>query len=554
MTWSQEYNPLRHATASTVVAALPVAALLGGIALGRMRIHQAALLGLTVALAVAVGVYGMPPRLAAAATAYGAAYGLFPIGWIILNLMFLYQLTVEKGHFAILRGSLATLAPDPRVQVILIAFSLGAFFEGAAGFGTPVAVTAAILIQLGFRPLLASGLSLIANTAPVAFGGLGSPIIALSKVTGISELTLSAMIGRQLPFFSLIIPFWVVGALAGFRGMWEVWPAALTAGLAFAIPQYLVANFHGPWLVDIISAMCSLLAVAVLLRYWRPQGQWKMAAADQIAVPASASSERYSGRQIFQAWLPWLLLTACLFVWGLPDVKAWLNGWTPKDWPVPGLHGAVLRGPPIAPPSGAGVAESGEPARFVRNWLSATGSGILFSALLAGGVMGLRPGRMLRLYGETLVKVRFSLLTIAAMLALGYVTRFSGTDATLGLALAKTGRLYPFFGTLLGWLGVALTGSDTASNVLFGSLQKITAGQLGISPTLMAAANSSGGVMGKMVDAQSIVVASTATQSYGEEGRILRFVLLHSLILAALMGLLVFLQAYVWPFTEMVPR
>ncbi len=551
MNWAQQYDPLHNALGSTLVAALPVILLLGGITVGRLRIHVAALLGLVAALAVAILVYGMPVRLAAATTVFGAAYGLFPIGWIILNLMFLYQLTVEKGYFMILRSSLATLAPDPRLQVILIAFSLGAFFEGAAGFGTPVAVTSAILIQLGFRPLMASGLSLIANTAPVAFGGLGTPILALSKVTGISELTLSAMIGRQLPWFSLIIPFWVVWAMAGFRGMLEVWPAALTAGLAFAIPQYLVANYHGPWLVDIISAMVSMIAVAVLLRWWRPRRIWPLDGQDQASVaPLTAG---YSGKMILRAWTPWLLLTAFLFVWGLPVVKATLNRWSPADFPVPGLHQAIVRTPPVAPVPTAEHPAKPEPALFVRNWLSATGSGILFSAVVAGLVMGLSPARMARIYWETLVRVRFSLITIAAMLALGYVTRFSGTDATLGLALAKTDRLYPFFGTLLGWLGVALTGSDTASNVLFGSLQKITADQLGISPTLMAAANSSGGVMGKMVDAQSIVVASTATNWYGHEGSILRYVFFHSLALAGLMGLLVFLQAYVFPFTRMVP-
>src|SRR5689334_21345826 len=276
MTWTQNYDPLGNAALSTIVAALPVVVLLGSIAILRMRIHLAALLGLGVALAVALFAYHMPIRAAAATTVYGAAYGLFPIGWIILNLIFLYQLTVDKGLFAVLRGNLASLAPDPRIQVILIAFSFGAFFEGAAGFGTPVAVTAAILIQLGFRPLAASGLSLIANTAPVAFGALGTPIIALSKVTGIDEFTLSQMVGRQLPFFSLLVPFWVVWAMAGFRGLLGVWPAALTAGLAFAIPQYLISNFHGPTLVDIVASICSIAATTVLLKFWQPKKRWEL--------------------------------------------------------------------------------------------------------------------------------------------------------------------------------------------------------------------------------------------------------------------------------------
>ena len=553
MTWAQHYDPLGNPALSTLVAAVPVVVLLGSIAGLRMRIHFAALLGLGVALAVAVFVYGMPIRLAAMTTALGAAYGLFPIGWIILNLIFLYELTVQKGHFLVLRRSLARLAPDPRIQVILIAFSLGAFFEGAAGFGTPVAVTAAILIQLGFRPLAASGLSLIANTAPVAFGALGTPILALSKVTGISEVTLSAMVGRQLPFFSLIVPFWVVCAMAGFRGAFEVWPAALVAGAAFAIPQFLISNFHGPWLVDIVASVCSMLAVAVLLRFWQPSRRWEVEDGKlRIENSAEIDREPATSARIAQAWLPWALLSLFVFVWGVPIFKAAVDH-ASFQFHVPLLDKAVLRVPPVVPSSTPQNPTKPEDAIFVLNWASATGTGILAAALVAGLVMGFKAKELSVVYARTIVRVRFSLITIAAMLALGYVTRYSGTDATLGLALARTGRLYPFFGTLLGWLGVALTGSDTASNVLFGSLQKITAGQIGISPTLMAAANSSGGVMGKMVDAQSIVVATTATNWYGHEGEILRYVFFHSLALAALVGVLVFFQAYVVPFNQMVP-
>ncbi len=552
MIWSQNYDPLGNAALSTLVAALPVVVLLGAIAALRIRIHLAALMGLGMALGVAVFAYHLPLKLAAATTVYGAAYGLFPIGWIILNLIFLYQLTVEKGYFTILRGSLETLAPDPRIQVILIAFSLGAFFEGAAGFGTPVAVTAAILIQLGFRPLAASGLSLIANTAPVAFGALGTPIIALSKTTGLSELALSAMVGRQLPFFSLIVPFWVVWAMTGFRGMLGIWPAALTAGLAFAIPQFLVSNFIGPSLVDIVASLSSMAAVALLLRFWRPAELWKLPENDGGRTPPAKLI--HNGQSVARAWAPWILLSVVVFVWGLPWMKGALNSISAPEFAVAGLHHAILRVPPVVAPPTPDHPVRPETALFLLNWLSATGTGILAAALLAGILMGFNVGQMLRIYGMTLWRVRYSLITIAAMLALGYVTRYSGTDATLGLALAKTGRLYPFFGTLLGWLGVALTGSDTASNVLFGGLQRITAEQTGISPILMAAANSSGGVMGKMVDAQSIVVASTATNWYGHEGSILRYVFFHSLALAMLMGILVLLQAYVFPFTQMVVK
>src|SRR5687767_6963596 len=335
MEWLQNYDPLGNAWLSTLVAAVPIVVLLGLIAILEVRIHLAALIGLAAALAIAIGVYGMPMKAAGATTAYGAAYGLFPIGWIILNLMFLYQLTVQKGLFAVLRSSLAGLAPDPRVQVILIAFSFGAFFEGAAGFGTPVAVTAAILIQLGFKPLAASGLSLIADTAPVAFGALGTPIIALSGVTGIDEITLGAMAGRQLPFFSVIVPFWVVAAFAGLRGMLEVWPAALVAGVAFAVPQFLVSNFHGPWLVDIVASICSILALLVLLKFWQPKTLWKLEpiddAAQKLGVPPSGGSAleppvtTYPREKIIAAWVPWLLLSVLVFIWGLPDLKKALN-------------------------------------------------------------------------------------------------------------------------------------------------------------------------------------------------------------------------------------
>jgi len=555
--WTQNYDPLHNALLSTTLSAVPVVVLLSSIAVFKMRIHYAALLGLAVALAVAVFAYRMPVQSAAATTAFGAAYGLFPIGWIILNLIFLYQLTVRKGLFEVLRGSLATLAPDPRIQVILIAFSFGAFFEGAAGFGTPVAVTAAILIQLGFKPLAASGLSLIANTAPVAFGGLGTPIVMLAKVTGIDEVTLSAMVGRQLPFFSVLVPFWVVWAMSGFRGMLGVWPAALTAGVCFAVPQFIVSNYHGPWLVDIVASLCSMAGLVGLLQVWRPRGEPENSQTSRTGQAGQTERGVVAGHtasKLWQAWIPWLLLSVIVFVWGVPAVKGGMNAFSEPLFKVRYLHNAVMRSPPVVPPPTPEKPTKPEEAVFRLSWLSATGTGILVAAILAGLLMEFSLAEMARTYWHTLKLVRFSLLTIAAMLALGYVTRYSGTDATLGLALAKTGPLYPFFGTLLGWLGVALTGSDTASNALFGSLQKITANQLGLSPTLMAAANSSGGVMGKMIDAQSIVVASTATNWYGHEGEILRYVFFHSLALAALVGILVFLQAYVAPFTGMVVR
>jgi len=553
--WSQNYDPLKSPVLSTLVAAVPVVVLLGSIAAFRVRIHAAALMGLGIAAIIAAAVFHMPGKALAATTIYGAAFGLFPIGWIVLNIIFLYQLTVKQGLFDILRDNLARVAPDPRIQVILIAFSFGAFIEGVAGFGAPVAITAAILIQLGFKPLHASGLALIANTAPVAFGSLGIPITTLEQVTGLDALRISAMVGRQLPFFSLLIPFWAVAAFAGWRAMWGVWPAALTAGLAFAVPQFLVSNLHGPWLVDTLSGTCSIGALLSLLRWWQP-APFPTETSDREPTGSGPAGEpvleqsrprSWSPQERIRAWSPWLILTAFILIWGLPPVKRNLDRLFAPTITMPWLHNIVQRVPPVAL-EGA----KPEPAQFRFNLLSATGTGIFLAALAAGGVMGFTPRGLARIYLESFWRIRFSLLTIAAMLALGTLTKYSGADATLGLALARTGSLYPFVGTLLGWLGVALTGSDTASNVLFGSLQRITAEQTGLSPILMTAANSSGGVMGKMVDAQSIVVASTATNWYGHEGSILRYVFFHSLALAVLMGLLVLLQAYVYPFTRMV--
>jgi lactate permease len=556
--WSQVYDPFGNPWLSTVMASAPIVVLLGALGVLRMRAHTAALAGLAVALLVAIAAYGMPAGLAVRAATLGAAFGLLPIGWIVLNIIFLYQLTNEHGLFRTLQLSIANVTADRRLQLLLIAFAFGAFFEGAAGFGTPVAVTGAILIGLGFSPLAASGLSLIANTAPVAFGAMGTPVIALAGVTGLPIEDLSAMIGRQLPFFSVLVPLWLIVAFAGWRGAIEVLPAILVTGVAFAVPQYLVSNLHGPWLVDVIAAICSMSALVLFLRVWQPRRLWTATNRAEAGQPMPASSppgaatSEESGvasitpPQLRAAWLPWIILSVIVFLWALPQSKALLDGLSSFKIPVPGLHLSIERVPPV-------VAEaSAEAAVYSFNWLSATGSGVFAAAVIAGLIMGVGVGALARTYWRTLRLVKHSLLTIAAMLALGYLTRYSGLDATLGLAFAHTGVLYPFFSAMLGWLGVALTGSDTASNVLFGSLQRITAEQLGLSPTLTAASNSSGGVMGKMIDAQSIVVASTATRWYGHEGDILRYVFFHSIALASLVGLLVMLQAYVPPFTQMV--
>lgn len=551
MTWTQIYDPFNNPWLSTAAAALPIIVLLGAIAIFEIKAHWAAMLGLAAALVVAIAGFGMPVSMAGMSAAYGVAFGLLPIGWLVLSIIFLYQLTNEKGEFEVLQRSISSLSDDRRLQLLFIAFSLGAFFEGAAGFGTPVAVTAAMLIGLGFSPLAASGLSLIANTAPVAYGALGTPVIALAAVTGLDLQALSGMIGRQLPFFSLLVPFWLIWAFVGFRRMTEIWPAILMAGVSFAVPQYLVSNFHGPWLVDVVAAITSMICLWAFLRVWQPkrvlrempEGFGKAEADEEHEHQA----DKTSPAAVARAWMPWIILSLFVFAWGTPQVKAWLDGIWIGRLPVEGLHNLVLKAPPV-------VAKlSPEPAVYAFNILSAAGSGIFLSALLSGLLLGYSPLGLARVFGKTLVLVRYSLLTIACMLALGFVTKYSGTDATLGLAMAKTGVLYPFFGVMIGWLGVALTGSDTSSNVLFGGLQKISAEQLGLSPTLMAAANSSGGVMGKMIDAQSIVVASTATKWYGHEGTILRFVFFHSLALAVLVGCLVLGQAYLWPLKLLVP-
>jgi lactate permease len=542
--WTQAYDPMGHWWLSTIIAALPVVVLLGALALFRVKAHWAALLGLATSEIVAIAVFGMPGSMAFKATVLGACYGLFPIGWIILNVIFMYDMSVTTGRFKVLQDSMTGITQDRRLQLLLIAFSFGAFFEGAAGFGTPVAVTAAILIGLGFKPLQASGLSLIANTAPVAYGAIGTPIIALAGVTGLDLLKLSAMVGRILPFFSVIVPFWLIWAFAGFEGMIEVWPAVAVAGIFFAIPQYLVSNYHGPWLVDVVAAMISMAAVIVLLMVWQPKKIWGFEGVE--AGREARAKHGHSTGAVVRAWIPWAILSVLVFLWGLPSVKKALDGLSIVKHTVAGLDKMILRVPPVVAKPAA------EGAVFTFNWITATGSGVLLAAIIAGFVMGLGPIAILKQYGKTFYKVRFSLITIAAMLAIGYMTRYSGLDATMGLAFARTKSFYPFFGTMLGWLGVALTGSDTASNVLFGSLQKISAVQVGVSPILMSAANSAGGVMGKMIDAQSIVVASTATEWYGHEGDILRFVFFHSIALAALVGVLVYLEAYVSPFTRLV--
>ena len=551
MTWQQVYDPFGNMIVSTVLAAVPVVVMLVCLGFLHIKAHIAAGLGLLAAVLVAVFAYGMPAGMAGMAAMYGGFTGLLPIGWIVLNIIFLQQLAEQNGSFKILQDSLSGITEDRRLQLLLIAFCFGAFFEGAAGFGTPVAVTAGILIGLGFSPLAASGLSLIANTAPVAFGALGTPVITLAKVHGYDLMELTAMIGRQLPLFSLLVPFWLIWAFAGRKAMMEIWPAILVTGLSFAIPQFLVSNFIGPELVDIIAAIISMVSLVLFLRVWQPKKVWTSTSLkgherDSGEAKPPTPVVRHARAELIRAWTPWAILTVFVFVWGLPPMKAFLNGLFAPSFPIAGLDKLIEKMPPVVPKP------TKEGAVYVLGLLSATGTGILLAAIVGALVMKYKPVEIVRTFLRTLWLVRYSLMTIVLMLGLGTLTRYSGTDTTLGLAFANTGVFYPFFGTLMGWIGVAMTGSDTASNVLFGGMQRVAAEQLGLSPNLMGAANSSGGVMGKMIDAQSIVVASTATRWFNHEGDILRYVFFHSIALACLVGLFVTMQAYVWPFTLMV--
>lgn len=542
--WAQSYDPAHHWLLSAIWAALPLLVLLvlmGGL---RLKGHLAALTGMAAALVIALLVFRMPASMALLATGYGAAYGLFPICWIVFPVLFMYQLVTRAGRFTLLQDCLLGVTADSRLQLVLIAFCFGAFFEGAAGFGTPVAVCGTLLIGLGFAPLEAASLALLANTAPVAFGALGTPIVALHGVTGLDTLLLGRVIARIIAPFCLIIPFWLIWAFAGFRRMLEVWPALLVAGGAYGTSLIFIATFHGPWLVDVLSASASIIALVLFFRIWKPRRVLNASLKEITDDPCPPLTRD----ALIRTALPWVIFMACIILWGIPRFSAWLDTIGTFPIHVHGLDQMVLRTPPAVP------APAAEAAVFNLNLLSATGTGIFVAALLASISMKLSLRDLAASFIETLVMIRYTLVTVAALMAIGFIMRYSGMDATLGLAFARTGVLYPFFGTLIGWIGTASTGSDTSSNVLFGSLQKLTAQQLGLSPYLMSSANSAGGVMGKMIAPQSIVVATTATETYGSEGSILRRVFLHSIVLACLVGLFVSLLAY-WPaFTRLVLR
>jgi len=561
----QTYDPLGNPWLSTLVAGLPIFVLLYFLAIhphrdsaGRRHLGieapKAGALGALTAILVAMFLVGMPWMYAVSAWFNGAAFGMLGIGWIVVAAMFLYTMTLITGRFEIVKESITGLSADRRIQAILIAFSFGAFIEGAAGFGTPVAIAGAMMVGLGFSPISSAVLCLIANTAPVAFGALGTPIVTLAAVTDLPKDALSAMAGRQLPPFSLLIPLWLTAAMVFMnKGKWrdvtEVWPAILVAGGSFAATQFYVSNYIGPELTDILGGIISMASLAGLMLVWKPKRSFLL----EGDTPVHKTGERvakHSTRETVQAWIPWAILTLVVFFWGLPPVKAALNKVT-ISFPWPYVHGLVFRTPPVVPKVEL------ERAMFNFNWLAAPGTGVLVAALATGLFLGLSKDQWVHAVRRTAQRMKVPLLTIGLVLGLGYVTRYSGTDAILGLAFTKTGVLYPFFAAVLGWLGVFLTGSDTSSNALFGSLQKITAQQLNLDPVLITSANSTGGVMGKMIDAQSIVVATAAcyedrTEGANAVGPIFRKVVWHSIALVILMGILILLQA--GPLSWMIPE
>ena len=554
MTWTQVYDPFGHWWLSTLVAAIPILVLLTLLAGFRVRPHLCAMAGAAAAIIIAIVAFGMPPRLAVISFLYGGAFGFLKIVWIVIAAVFLYDISVDTGQFEIMKQSIAAITPDRRLQVLLVAFAFGAFLEGAAGFGAPVAIAGAFMIGLGFRPFQAAVLNLIANTAPVAWGAIGTPVHTLAAVTALPESDLSAMVGRILPWTALIVPFWLVRTFVSWSETFEVFPAILVVGISFAGMQYFWSNHVDSNLVDIAAGIASIIATLLFLRVWQPKRIWRFEderGEDAAKVERGEFAVVHTPGQLAKAWMPFALLSMFVLLWGLPTIKTAMGKYTTPafktgGWAVPYLHQAVFRAQPVV------MKPAAENAKFDFNWLTATGTGCFFAAVIAGLLLGLKPGRIFKIFGGTIYRLRFAIIAMACMLGLGYVTRYSGMDAVLGLAFTRTKWFFPFFGAYIGWLGVALTGSDTASNALFGGLQRITAQQLNLSPILMCATNSAGGVMGKMIDAQSICIATAATNQVGNEGSIFRFVFWHSVALAAIIGVIVMLYAYVFP--QFVPH
>ncbi|PYT32328.1 MAG: lactate permease [Acidobacteria bacterium] len=530
--WVQNYDPISNVWLSTVVAAIPVVVLFYLLAVKKTHAHRAAIYGFLASVLIAGLVFRMPWHMVAGAVASGLVFGVVRIAWTLLAAVFVYELTVETGHFECIKESIGGLTPDRRLQVLLIALAFGAVLEGSGGGGAPVAVAGAMMVGLGFNPFGAAVLCLIANTAPVAFGGVGNPIRALVAVTGLPDADLSAMVGRILPWTALVLPFWLIRSMTGWRQTFLVWPAALVCGGVFASIQFYWSNFRDSALVDIVGGMATLLALALFFKVWKPKEVWSYP-----GEPPTPKLRRHKVSAILHAWSPFLLLSLFVILWGVPSIQHVLDK-TSVTLPVPGLHNQVVRVPPVVTQPHA------EPAVFDFAWFSNTGTATFLAGLISGPILGLSFRRTLEIFFRTCYRMRYSMVAIMAMLGLGFVTRYCGMDAVMGLAMTHTGVAYPFFGTLLGWLGVALSGTDAGSNALFGSLQVITSNRLGLSPVLMAAANSAGGVMGKMIAAQSIIVACAAVGEEGKEGDVFRAVLPHSIVLAAIVGVIVFLFAY----------
>jgi lactate permease len=555
MPWLQAYAPISGSSGySAAVAAIPLVIILVCLALLRMEVFKAALVALAAALAIAVFAWGMPGRLAALAAVQGAAFGMFPLLFIVLATLFLFNVTVRGGQFEIIRASLAGITPDRRIQALLIAFCFGAFVEGAAGFGAPVAIAGATLVGLGFRPFYAAGICLIANTAPVAFGTIGIPIVTLGGLMGLNDadlMKLSAIIGHQLPFISLIIPAYIVLVMVGFRRTLEVFPAVAVCGATFALCQWSVASYMGPYLPDIVASVCSMAALFLLLRFWRPKSIYRF----EHDPEAEAGTHGFSRSQVFRAWSPYIALTAMVLAWGAPPIKAALNR-TTLMIPVSGLDGAIVRSPTLALGGrDAPLAQANPvpvPARFKLDYLAGSGSAAFVAAVISCFICGLGARESLSTFGKTLHGMRYPALSFASVLALAYVMNASGMTTCLGIFATRAGRLFPVFSPILGWLGVFLTGSDTSSNVLFGSLQKSAAEHLGINPLLTGAANTCGGVIGKMISPQSMAVACAAAGIVGQEGSLFRFTLKHSLLLLSFLSILTYLQAY--SLAWMLPR
>ena len=534
MTWPQIYDPFNNWLLSTLVAAVPVLTLFFVLVVLKARVWVAALSGMLAAVLLAHLVFGMPSILVAAAVGHGLVFGILRIAWVIIASIFLYNVAVETGQFQVMKDSIAGLSGDKRLQLILIAFCFGAFLEGTGGGGAPVAIAGAFLIGLGFNPFQAAVLCLVANTAPVAWGGVGNPIRTLAGVTGLPEMQFSAMTGRILPPLSLILPLWLVRSMVGWKATFEVWPALLVSGASFAAMQFYWSNYQEIGLVDIVSAIFSLLMMVAFLKVWRP------ATIMPVSEAMPERGRQHTIGQVLQGWSPFIIASVLIFITALPFFQPYIT-FPELRMPMPGLHNVVLKMPPVAP------TPTPEDATINLNLLNLPGTAVFVGGLIAGLLSGLSLGRLLVMFGRTLASMTPSLVAVSCMVALAYVTRYSGMDIVLGLTVTSTGWFYPFFGTLLGWLGVALTGTDAGSNALFGNLQKVTAEQLNLSPILMGAANSAGGVMGKMIDAQSIVVSAAATQQVGNEAAVFKAVFWHSIVLASLVGLIVMCYAYLFP-------